>query len=449
MKKMYIKRLLSLLMVLLVVFPVLVSASSPSSIIKKVYFQDDAGHMVFVDYEAAINQSLNDNHTLYNGIKHYVGIAEAKGKSIYLETNTKKILDFKLAMIDNLFRFEDIMGKPKYEVNKEIKFTHELKVVGGVAVIAPKQEVIDTNYTINIAGPRTLKLGETGKFDVRAYGNGRGNVDYRAKYEYAVTGGTGRLEYRDGNSWRELPLSGYFGPTDGFTLTPNWDVTTELRFTPAKEGTYSVELTLKDLDKNKTLAGAEHTLTVTRTVAWPAEVENVFVGESQITGKTYVNIEIKGEYISVVEAVYVDNILAINMEDKSSQWRIEVGDGTTEDQLKGRVRVNVEETENPLPDPTVAVEVRNSSDFLPALIQLRVDVTNIPNSAKFDVVYQLSGGSESNTGKYNLGTWTTESIFFNPKTITDKITVRIYGATGENVLHTFTDVVIVNPMIPK
>lgn len=543
MKRVYIKRLLSLIMVLLVVFPVLISASSPSSIIKKVYFQDEAGNMVFVDYEAAINQSLEGDNTLYNGIKHYVGIAEAKGRAIYLETNTKKILDFKLAMIDNLFRLEDIMENAKYEVNKEIKWTHELKIVDGKSVIVPKPVDVDTDYTINIVGPETLKLGETGNFDVRAYGDGRGNVNYRARYEYAVTGGTGTLEYLDGNNWREIPLSGYFGPSNGFTLTPNWNVTTKLRFTPATEGTYYVELTLKDLDKSKILADAEHTLTVTKrvevpaelvsitpvsgvevdlgtleatakgklpqtttikdskdithivnllwtmenydgniageytaigrfelpegiqnsaglelkveaivkvvvppTLDWPMEVEDVFVGKSQVTNKTYTNIEIKAEYLSVIEGVYVDNILANNMEGKPVQWRIEVGDGTTVEQLKERVRVEVE---NSLPAPTVTVEVRNSSPMLPVLIQLRVVVENIPNSAKFDVVYQLSGGSESKTGKYDLGTWTTESIFFNPQTITDKITVRIYDATGENLLHTFTDVVIVNPMIPK
>ena len=546
MKKVYIKRLLSLMMVLLLVFPVLVSASSSSSIIKKVYFKDEAGDMVFVDYEAAINQSLEGDNSLYNGIKHYVGIAEAKGRPIYLETDTGKIIDFKLAMIDNLFRLEDVIENTEYEVDHEIEYSHELKIVGGEPVIDPIES--HTNYTIDIYGPETLKVGEIGNFDVRAYGDGEGNVNYRARYEYRIAGGAGILEYLDGNSWREIPLSGSFGPTDGFTLTPDWDVTTSLKFTPTAEGTYSVNLTLKDLDENKTLADADHILRVTKVVEivelvsitpvsgieveagtseeiaigllpqtttiidskdrvhtvdlswtmetydgniaedytaigrfdlpegiqnsaglelkveaivtvgqlpdleWPIEVEDVTVGKSQITNRTYANIDIKNEYISLVEKVYVDNTLANNIEDRPSQWRIEVEDGTIAEDLKARVRVEAEETENPVdpenPNATVAVEVLNASDFIPALLKLKVIVENIPNSAKYDVVYQLSGGAQSNTNMYDLGTWTTEAIFFNPRTITDKITVRIYDATGTNLLHTFTDVVIENPMLP-
>ena len=546
MKKVYIKRLLSLMMVLLLVFPVLVSASSSSSIIKKVYFKDEAGDMVFVDYEAAINQSLEGDNSLYNGIKHYVGIAEAKGRPIYLETDTGKIIDFKLAMIDNLFRLEDIIENTEYEVDHEIEYSHELKIVGGEPVIDPIES--HTNYTIDIYGPETLKVGEIGNFDVRAYGDGEGNVNYRARYEYRISGGPGILEYLDGNSWREIPLSGSFGPTDGFTLTPDWDVTTSLKFTPTAEGTYSVNLTLKDLDENKTLADADHILRVTKVVEivelvsitpvsgieveagtseeiaigllpqtttiidskdrvhtvdlswtmetydgniaedytaigrfdlpegiqnsaglelkveaivtvgqlpdleWPIEVEDVTVGKSQITNRTYANIDIKNEYIPIVEKVYVDNTLANNIEDRPSQWRIEVEDGTIAEELKARVRVEAEEPENPVdpenPGATVAVEVLNASDFIPALLKLKVIVENIPNSAKYDVVYQLSGGAQSNTEMYDLGTWTTEAIFFNPRTITDKITVRIYDATGTNLLHTFTDVVIENPMLP-
>jgi len=105
--------------------------------------------------------------------------------------------------------------------------------------------------------------------------------------------------------------------------------------------------------------------------------------------------------------------------------------------------------EDPAEKPKVTVDVKNSSPtFFPALIKLKVDVENIPDSAKYDVVYQLSGGEEEHTAIYDLGTWTTESIFFNPKTITDKVNIRIYDAEN-NLLYTFTDVVIENPMIPK
>ncbi len=104
---------------------------------------------------------------------------------------------------------------------------------------------------------------------------------------------------------------------------------------------------------------------------------------------------------------------------------------------------------DPVEEPRVMVEVRNSSpNFFPALIQIKVAVENIANAGKYDVVYQLSGGENSNTSIFDLGTWSTESFFFNPKTITDKVTIRIYDVE-KNLLYTFADVVLVNPMIPK
>lgn len=104
---------------------------------------------------------------------------------------------------------------------------------------------------------------------------------------------------------------------------------------------------------------------------------------------------------------------------------------------------------NPVEEPKVIVEVRNSSpNFFPALIEINVVVENISNATKYDVVYQLSGGKHENTSIFDLGTWSTESFFFNPRTITDKVTIRIYDV-DKNLLYTFEDVVLVNPMIPK
>ena len=434
MKKSFVKRILSLVLVMLMVFPTIGQASNESDVfIKAVYFQDENGNMVFVDYSRAIEESLEGDHDLYNAVKHYVGIAEVKGRQIYLELSNGKVLDYKLAMLDNLFKLAEIIDKEKYEVEKEVKCTHELDIVEGEGAIVE----IESKFTIDIEGPEALEVGETGSYNLRAYGDDRGNKNYRASYEYKITGGTGTLEYLDGEDWEGIPLLGCFGPNDGFTLTPNWDLITKIRFTPANVGTYSIELSLKDLDKNITLADAEYNFTVTQTVEkpaelvsitpvneievelgtteevaiellpetttikdskdniytvnlewtienydkdvegqykaigtfklpegvtnsdgldlkvettvkvfapvvepeWPVEVESVFVGKSQITENTYANIEIKDEYASIVEAVYVDDELANNMEDNPSQWRIQVVDGTEAEDLKGRISV--------------------------------------------------------------------------------------------------------------
>jgi len=442
MKKMYIKRTISLLLVLLLMFPVIGLASSGGSIISKVYFRDEAGNMVFADYEAAINQSFEGDNTLYNGIVHYVGIAEARGRAIYLETSSGKVLDYKLAMIDNLFRLEDIIGKAKYEVDHEIEYSHELRIVDGEPVIAPK--TVHTHYRININGPVELEVGQVGNFNIRAFGDGKGNVNYRAKYEYAVSGGEGRLEYLDGNTWRQIPLTGFFGPASEFEITPNWDLTTNLRFIPSDNGTYTLDLRLIDLDNNVVLANARHTLTVTgETEDFPAAVEEVIVGKSPITNKTYANIEIKEEYVSVVEAVYVYNRLAYQMEDKPSQWRAEVPDGTKAEDLIGKVRVVLEEQggEDPVEEPRVIATYHQS--FLPKFGYISIQVENLPAAAKFKVIYHLS---DDDDGSQNIEETTIVNIgeeaglvFYDPAQY-DTIVIQVFDA-NENLLHTFEGVV--------
>lgn len=438
-KKDFAKRLLSLMLVMLMVFPTIGLASNESDVtIEAVYFQDEDGNMVFVDYLRAIEESLKGDYAFYNAVKHYVGIAEVKGRPVYIELSDGKVLDYRLAMLDNLFKLAEIIGKEKYEVDKEIKCIHELKIVDDKPVIVEIEEEIDSEYAIDIEGPGTLELGETGNYNLIAYGDGEGNINYRARYEYKITGGTGTLEYLDGDTWREIPLSGCFVSDDEFTLTPDWDLTTEIRFTPADEGTYSIELSLEDLDKDRTLVDAEYTFTVTRPVEkpaelvsitpvsgveveigtteavakellpktttiedskgnihtvnlewtienynkdvegqykaigtfelpegvvnsggfelkvetivkvfdptpeWPVEVESVFVGKSEITNNTYANIKIKDEYVSLVEAVYVDDKPANKMDEDPSQWRIQVADGTEVEDLKRRIFVKCE-----------------------------------------------------------------------------------------------------------
>lgn len=275
-RKTFAKRLLSLVMALLMVFPAIGLASNDGVVIKAVYFQDENGNMVFVDYAEAIRQSIGEgNHTLYNAIREYVGAAEAKGRPVYVKLFSGKVLDYSLAMLDNLFLLSQIIGKEKYEVDREIKCTYELKVIDGEAVIVEIKEEKDSEYAIEISGAKTLELGETGYYDIRVYGDGKGNINYRARYEYTITGGTGKLEYLDDGTWREIPLTGYFGPKNGFTLTPDWDVTTRIRLTPNEEGIYSVELLLKDLDKDRILAEVEYVVTVNKPTEEPVKIVDI------------------------------------------------------------------------------------------------------------------------------------------------------------------------------
>lgn len=118
--------------------------------------------MVFVDYEEAISNSMEGDHTLYDAIRHYVGTAEEKGWTLYLETNSGIILDFRLAMIDNLFKLRDIINNEKYKVDGQIEYTHELKVVDGVARIVEIEDEDpgdpDDPYIISITSVPNIEV---------------------------------------------------------------------------------------------------------------------------------------------------------------------------------------------------------------------------------------------------------------------------------------------------
>ena len=157
----------------------------------------------------------------------------------------------------------------------------------------------------------------------------------------------------------------------------------------------------------------------------------------------------EGDYTSETWEPFVAALaeaVAINEDDDATQE--DVDEVLGELNTKIRALEKVEEEPEPEPDPTVTVNVRNASDFLPALIQIKVGVEGIVNATQFDVHFALSGGESGITSKFDLDTWSTESIFFNPKTITDKITIRIYDKSG-NLLHSFIDVVIANPLLPE
>ena len=163
MKKLSFNQILSFIIIALLVLPAFVFASSGTNVnIKNVYFKDENGNMVFVDYEEAISNSMEGDHTLYDAIRHYVGTAEEKGWTLYLETNSGIILDFRLAMIDNLFKLRDIINNEKYKVDGQIEYTHELKVVDGVARIVEIEDEDpgdpDDPYIISITSVPNIEV---------------------------------------------------------------------------------------------------------------------------------------------------------------------------------------------------------------------------------------------------------------------------------------------------
>lgn len=102
-----------------------------------------------------------------------------------------------------------------------------------------------SGYTLTISGPTSVAVKQPTEFTVNLKGDGKGVADLFGALEYEITGGQGVLEYQDGEEWKVLPLKGHFGPQGGFAITPDWDVTTHIRFTAAEAASFTASVTLK------------------------------------------------------------------------------------------------------------------------------------------------------------------------------------------------------------
>lgn len=369
MNKFCARRLLSLLIVLMLVFPVMVFASPNDDVkIKSVYFQDEDGNMVFVDYEGAVSSSMDQDYILYSAIKRYVGNAEVKGRELYLETNGGSLIDYGLAMRDNKFMLQDIINIDKYYISGEIEFTHELKVVDGVAKIVkiesggtdpdPDPATVYIKKIFPVAGI-TVELGTDESEAIGLLNPTTTIADSNEKIHIVDLNWT--IENYDGDYEGEYNAIGRFQLPDGIKNTGNMNLQVE-----------AIVEVLGDQVED-----------------WPKEVEDVFVGESQITNQTYGNIKIKNEYVSVVKAVYLDNDLGNQMEDQLSQWRIVLVEGTNVEDLRGRIIVELEEEDE---DEELHIEFKEDillgEGFgLGSLLTDPDFAKDYPNATQYAVVY--------------------------------------------------------------
>ncbi|NHM26455.1 hypothetical protein G7K71_05520 [Desulfofundulus sp. TPOSR] len=122
------------------------SSAAFAAVPKYVYFQRGSD-MVVVDYAKAVNDAMNDDNTLYNAVKQYVGEAEESGARVIVETDTQKVLDYQKALGAGK-RFTEIINDPAYHTGRP-EAQKELRVENGRAVIGELQpgsgvpEVID------------------------------------------------------------------------------------------------------------------------------------------------------------------------------------------------------------------------------------------------------------------------------------------------------------------
>lgn len=141
----------------------------------------------------------------------------------------------------------------EFIVANKVKSVTILGGTGSVSdgVVRTIAELLSRNssYTLTITGPCTIAIDEATEFTVTLKGDDTGVANIFGTLEYAITGGEGVLEYKDGETWRELPLEGHFGPKEGFAITPDWDQTTELRFTASEIASFAATVTLKEEGK--------------------------------------------------------------------------------------------------------------------------------------------------------------------------------------------------------
>ena len=382
MKNFFAKKCISLMMAILMILSTIgvANAEAHNALIKSIIFEDDNGNMVFVDYAAAIEQSIEGNNELYNAIKNYVGIAEEKGRPIYLERVNGEFLDYAKALSDNLSRLIDIIDNEKYKVDEKIKFTHELWIDdNGEAVITDPEEKSTELISITPVDGIEVEIGTSEDI-----------VKERLPKTTTIKDSKDRTHTVD-LDWN---IENY-----------NKDAIGEYKAT----GTFTLPKGV--VNKQGKALEVEALVKVFKPIEepdFPIEVDEVFIIESEITGNTYANINIKEEFVLLVESVNVDGKLANKMEENQAQWRIKVDAGTTVDDLKGKVSVSLIVNEGNVhvtlsKDGTSA---GNGVDF--ALIKESFYIENKETGKKYrdgtspsnaDRIHQMKGIPE---GKYTI-----------------------------------------------
>lgn len=417
MKKIYFKRLLSLLVVVMLVFPTMIFASGTGEMkIKSIYFEDEDGKMVFVDYEKAIQNVADGDNSLYVAIKEYVGIAELKGRKLYVETNDGILLDYAMAMKDNKFKLQDIIKSGKYVTTEKIEASYELKLVDGVVKIIKREDPVKpdpepvTIEIINGVEGITVEIGT--------------NKDKAI----SLLDSTTTILDSDGETHRvdlKWTIKDYNNEVEG-----EYSAVGKFKLSKGMENPKKLKLNVKAM------------VTVDKPAVedWPKEILEVFVGESQITGRSYANIIIKGEYIELVKGIYLDSNLGNQIEDTPSQWRMVVENRTIAEDLKGRIRVESEDEGNEGDeDKEIQIEFKKDSllgeGFGLGNILLEEEVKEqYPNATQYAVRYSV--GSDEGTvllsDKVNLGEYSSDLVQYIDGV--NVVNIELYDINGDYII---------------
>lgn len=144
-------RAIALAVTLVFLFSSVAFAAAP----KYVYFQSGSD-MVKVDYGKAVNDAMNNDNTLYNAVKQYVGAAEETGAPVIVETDDQKVLDYQKALGAGK-RFTDIVNDPAYQASKP-EAGKELRIENGQPVIGDIQPQVLEVVSVKAVSAKALEV---------------------------------------------------------------------------------------------------------------------------------------------------------------------------------------------------------------------------------------------------------------------------------------------------
>lgn len=139
---------------------------------------------------------------------------------------------------------------PAFDVTTEVMVVGQNGEVTGSVFVGDDGYIIDlSNYEITTTANSSAYVNIPQQFTVTTIGDGTGSYGCDAVYRYEITGGGYTLEYNYGGVWHTL-TGGYFEPAGGFEITPDWNETTQVRFTPHNSGDYYITLRLETTSGN-------------------------------------------------------------------------------------------------------------------------------------------------------------------------------------------------------
>lgn len=139
---------------------------------------------------------------------------------------------------------------PAFDVTTEVMVVGPDATITGSVFVGDDGYIIElSHYEITTTAPSSTYVDIPQQFTVTTTGDETGSYGCDVIYRYEITGGNYTLEYNDGGVWHTL-TGGYFGPSGGFEITPDWNETTQVRFTPHNSGDYNMTLRLETTSGN-------------------------------------------------------------------------------------------------------------------------------------------------------------------------------------------------------